>query len=72
MWHVLTTHQPAARRANLMIVVDISGSMADLAPGSQTPLIALVRDGVARGQLAAARHLAAGTVAVRRRAGSAT
>jgi hypothetical protein len=48
MWHVLTTYQPAARRANLLIVVDISGSMADPAPGSQTPLIALVRDGVAQ------------------------
>jgi len=48
LWHVLTTYQPAARRANMLIVVDISGSMADPAPGSQTPLIALVRDGVAQ------------------------
>jgi hypothetical protein len=49
MWHALTTYQPAERRANLLVVVDVSGSMADPAPGSQTPLIALVRDGV--GQL---------------------
>ena len=51
MWHVLTTWEPAQRVANLLVVVDVSGSMGDAAPGTTTPLIALVRQGV--GQLTA-------------------
>lgn len=46
MWHVLTTWKPAQRVANILVVVDVSGSMGDNAPGTRTPLIALVRQGV--------------------------
>ncbi|MEP6599006.1 MAG: substrate-binding domain-containing protein [Actinomycetota bacterium] len=46
MWHVLTTWNPAQRAANILVVVDVSGSMASPAPGTSTPLIALVRQGV--------------------------
>ncbi len=46
MWHVLTTWTPAQRVANVLVVVDVSGSMGDNAPGTRSPLIALVRQGV--------------------------
>jgi hypothetical protein len=46
MFHVLTTWHPDRRRANLLVVVDVSGSMADPAPGTKTPLISLVSQGV--------------------------
>ncbi len=45
MWHVLTTWNPQQRVANVLVVVDVSGSMGDPAPGTATPLIALVREG---------------------------
>jgi Mg-chelatase subunit ChlD len=44
--HVFATWYQQDRRTDALIVVDVSGSMADPAPGSDTPLIALVRDGV--------------------------
>ena len=44
--HVLATWYPADRRTDALIVVDVSGSMADPAPGSKTRLIDLVRRGV--------------------------
>jgi NDP-sugar pyrophosphorylase family protein len=46
MFHVLTTWHPDRRRANLLVVVDVSGSMADPAPGTKKPLISLVSQGV--------------------------
>jgi hypothetical protein len=48
MYHVLTTWHPDRRRANLLVVVDVSGSMADPAPGTKKPLISLVSQGVAQ------------------------
>lgn len=44
--HVFATWYPRDRRTDALIVVDISGSMAKPAPGSTTPLIGLVREGV--------------------------
>jgi hypothetical protein len=44
--HIMSTFYPEERRANLLLVVDVSGSMGDPAPGSRTPLISLVRQGV--------------------------
>jgi hypothetical protein len=44
--HILATWYPRERRANLLLVVDVSGSMGEPAPGSDVPLISLVRDGV--------------------------
>jgi Ca-activated chloride channel homolog len=46
MFHVLTTWHPDRRRANLLVVVDVSGSMADPAPGTKKSLISLVAQGV--------------------------
>jgi Bacterial extracellular solute-binding protein/von Willebrand factor type A domain len=46
MFHVLTTWHPDRRRANLLVVVDVSGSMADPAPGTNKSLISLVAQGV--------------------------
>jgi Ca-activated chloride channel homolog len=43
--HVLSTWNPTDRKNDLLLVVDVSGSMDDPAPGSNTPLIQLVRDG---------------------------
>jgi hypothetical protein len=48
LWHVLTTWHPEQRKANILVVVDISGSMADPAAGTHTSLISLVRQGVAQ------------------------
>jgi hypothetical protein len=44
--HVLATWYPADRRTDALVVVDVSGSMGEDAPGTGTPLIDLVRDGV--------------------------
>jgi hypothetical protein len=44
--HVLATWNPRERRANLLLVVDVSGSMREAAPGSRASKIALVRQGV--------------------------
>ena len=46
MFHVLTTWHPDRRKANLLVVVDVSGSMADPAPRTKTPLMKLVSQGV--------------------------
>jgi len=43
--HVLATWYQGSRRMSLTMVVDVSGSMAARAPGSDSPLIALVRAG---------------------------
>ena len=43
--HVFATWYPADRRSDILVVVDVSGSMGALAPGSNRPLISLVRGG---------------------------
>jgi hypothetical protein len=43
--HVFAVWYPDDRRAKLLLAVDVSGSMAEPAPGTQTPLISFVRDG---------------------------
>jgi hypothetical protein len=43
--HVFATWYPADRRTSLLVVIDVSGSMADPAPGTATPVIELVRQG---------------------------
>jgi hypothetical protein len=49
LYHVLTTYHPSRRKANILVVIDVSGSMNDLAPNSDSSLITLARNGV--GQL---------------------
>lgn len=44
--HVFATWYPADRRSDILVVVDVSGSMRTPAPGSNQPLIDLVRGGV--------------------------
>ena len=44
--HVFSTWYAADRKADLLVVVDVSGSMATPAPGSERPLIDLVRQNV--------------------------
>jgi Bacterial extracellular solute-binding protein/von Willebrand factor type A domain len=44
--HVFATWYADERRANMLVVVDVSGSMGRVPPESQKPLIELVRDGV--------------------------
>jgi hypothetical protein len=46
--HVFATWYAADRRANMLLVVDVSGSMASPAPGSNVPLIELVKQGCNR------------------------
>lgn len=46
--HVFATWYPGDRRSDVLVVVDVSGSMAAPAPGSSTPLIRLVARGCAR------------------------
>jgi hypothetical protein len=43
--HVLATWYVADRNTDLLVVVDVSGSMDDPAPGSGTPLMELVKQG---------------------------
>jgi hypothetical protein len=43
--HVLATWYSADRRTNLLIVVDVSGSMGSPVPGTRTPLIRVVAEG---------------------------
>jgi hypothetical protein len=43
--HVFAAWYPEDRRSDLLVVIDISGSMSDIAPGSETPLIDLVKSG---------------------------
>jgi hypothetical protein len=44
--HILATWYPEERRADLLLVVDVSGSMREAAPGTRTSKISLVRQGV--------------------------
>ena len=46
LYHVLTTFHPSRRKANILVVIDVSGSMRDRAPHSSSSLITLVRSGV--------------------------
>jgi hypothetical protein len=46
--HVFATWYAVDRRSDLLVVVDVSGSMADPAPGTATPVIDLVRQGCDR------------------------
>jgi hypothetical protein len=43
--HIFAAWYAADRRVNLLMVIDISGSMKDPAPGTATPLIDVVRQG---------------------------
>jgi Ca-activated chloride channel family protein len=44
MWHVLTTWHPQQRKANILVVVDVSGSMGNPASNSDSrPLITVVQ-----------------------------
>ena len=38
VWHVLTTWHPDQRKANILVVVDVSASQGNTAPGSNLPL----------------------------------
>jgi hypothetical protein len=46
MYHVLSTWRPALRRTNMLVVVDVSGSMAEKLPGTNTTKIDLIRQGI--------------------------
>jgi hypothetical protein len=46
MYHVLATWQPELRRSNMLIVLDVSGSMAGAAPHTRTSKIALAQQGI--------------------------
>ncbi|MGH8825461.1 MAG: substrate-binding domain-containing protein [Jiangellaceae bacterium] len=43
--HVFAAWYPEDRRSDLLVVIDVSGSMSNPAPGSDAPLIDIVRDG---------------------------
>jgi Bacterial extracellular solute-binding protein/von Willebrand factor type A domain len=47
-YHVLSTWHPDLRRSNMLVVLDVSGSMNDPAPGTRTPKITLVRQGISQ------------------------
>gem|GEM_PF-1331726 len=57
--HVFATWYAKDRLADVLVVIDVSGSMAEPAPGSDSPLIDLVRDNVRQlaGQLPADARL---------------
>ncbi len=46
MYHVLSTWRPELRRTNMLIVVDVSGSMGEALPGTGATKIDLVRQGI--------------------------
>ncbi|HEY0639024.1 MAG TPA: VWA domain-containing protein, partial [Pseudonocardiaceae bacterium] len=46
--HVFATWYAGDRRSDMLLVVDVSGSMAAPAPGTATPLIDVVREGCAQ------------------------
>jgi von Willebrand factor type A domain len=46
MYHVLSTWHPELRRTNMLIVVDVSGSMGEQLPGTGSTKIDLVRQGI--------------------------
>jgi hypothetical protein len=43
--HVFATWYPSDRRTSLLMVIDVSGSMEDPAPGTATPVMDLVKQG---------------------------
>ena len=43
--HVFATWYPSDRRTSLLVVIDVSGSMAEPAPGTTTPVMELVKQG---------------------------
>lgn len=43
--HVFATWYPSDRRTSVLMVIDVSGSMAEPAPGTQTSVIELVKQG---------------------------
>jgi hypothetical protein len=43
--HVFATWYPSDRRTSLLVVIDVSGSMAEPAPGTATPVMELVKQG---------------------------
>jgi hypothetical protein len=43
--HVFATWYPSDRRTSLLVVIDVSGSMAEPAPGTATPVMDLVKQG---------------------------
>jgi hypothetical protein len=47
-YHVLSTWHPDLRRSNMLIVLDVSGSMNDPAPGTRTRKITLAQQGLAQ------------------------
>ena len=48
LYHVLTTFHPSRRKANILIVIDVSGSMRHHAPHSDKSLMSVVRSGVSQ------------------------
>jgi hypothetical protein len=46
MYHVLSTWRPSLRRTNMLVVVDVSGSMSEVLPGTGSTKIDLVRQGI--------------------------
>jgi hypothetical protein len=46
MYHVLSTWDPALRRTNMLVLIDVSGSMAERAPGTHDAKIDVVRQGL--------------------------
>ena len=46
MYHVLSTRRPELRRTNMLIVVDVSGSMGEVLAGTGSTKIDLVRQGI--------------------------
>jgi len=45
-YHVLSTWHPELRRSNMLVVLDVSGSMNDPAPGTHVPKITLAQQGI--------------------------
>jgi len=43
--HVFASWYAEDRRSDILVAIDVSGSMADLAPGTRTPLMTLVQQG---------------------------
>jgi Ca-activated chloride channel family protein len=48
MYHVLSTYRPDLRRANMLVVVDVSGSMAEPVAAGAPAKMDLVRNGLAQ------------------------
>ena len=63
--HVFAAWYVQDRRSSILLAVDVSGSMAEPAPGTRTPLIELVQQGCLRGRADAAGPVVARAVGVR-------